>query len=77
MNKFDIRDDRELQKLETVATLVQSAELEKNPLDGKYDFAHYRAVHRFLFAEIYEWAGETRAVNISKKGTSFCPFEQI
>jgi cell filamentation protein len=31
INKFDIRDDKELQKLETVITFVQSAELEKNP----------------------------------------------
>jgi cell filamentation protein len=46
-------------------------------LNGKFNFAHYRAVHRFLFAEIYEWAGEIRVVNISKKGTGFCPFDQI
>ena len=77
INKFDIHDEKELQKLETVITFVQSAELEKKPLNGKFDFTHYKAVHKFLFSEIYDWAGEIRAVNISKKGTFFCLFEQI
>ena len=44
---------------------------------GNFDFAHYKVVHKFLFDEIYEWAGEIRTVNISKKGTFFCPCEQI
>ena len=77
INRFDVRNGSELEKIETVVTFVQSAELEKNPLDGDFDFAHYKAVHKFLFGEIYEWAGEIRAVNISKKGTAFCPHEQI
>jgi cell filamentation protein len=77
INKFDIRDEQELEKIETVVTFIQSAELEKNPLDGKFDFEHYKAVHKFLFGEIYKWAGEVRSVNISKKGTRFCSHEKI
>ena len=32
---------------------------------------HYLAIHRFLFEDIYDWAGELRTVEISKKGTTF------
>ena len=42
-----------------------------------FDFDHYKAIHRFLFSDLYEWAGEVRAVNISKKGTQFTPAENI
>jgi len=33
---------------------------------GDFDLAHLRAIHRHLFQDIYEWAGELRAVEISK-----------
>ena len=42
-----------------------------------FDFAHYKAVHRFLFADLYDWAGQVRTVNISKKGTNFCPAKDV
>ena len=31
-----------------------------------YDAAHVRAIHRHLFQDVFEWAGEFRGVNISK-----------
>ena len=33
--------------------------------------------YRFLFSDLYDWAGEVRTVNISKKGTQFALVEQI
>ena len=42
-----------------------------------FDFEHYKAIHRFLFSDLYDWAGEVRTVNISKKGTQFTPAENI
>lgn len=36
-----------------------------------------KAVHRFLFSDLYEWADEVRSVNISKKGTQFTLAENI
>ncbi len=38
---------------------------------GKFDLKHLRAIHRHLFQDIYEWAGELRLVEISKGGSSF------
>ena len=47
------------------------------PKAENFDFNHYKAIHRFLFSYLYDWAGEVRTVNISKKGTQFTSEEQI
>ena len=38
---------------------------------GHFEFAHLQAIHRHLFQDIYDWAGELRAVEISKDGRQF------
>jgi cell filamentation protein len=43
------------------------------PVKGKLDLRHLRAIHRFIFSDIYEWAGELRTVNIAK-GNQFCNY---
>ena len=46
-------------------------------MEGKFNFAHYCAIHQFLFSVLYDWAGQICTVNSSKKGTFFCPAEKI
>ena len=36
-----------------------------------------RAIHRFIFQDMYSWAGEYRKVNISKSGNSFMAKESF
>ncbi|GAB37526.1 Fic/DOC family protein [Gordonia sputi] len=51
-------------------------ELRENPvLTGprSYDLAHLCAIHRQLFCDVYEWAGEVRTVGLNKGGVAFCP----
>jgi cell filamentation protein len=38
---------------------------------GRFDLAHLRAIHRHLFQDVYEWAGEVRTVEIAKDGHQF------
>lgn len=38
-----------------------------------YDLAHICAIHRQLFRDVYEWAGEVRTVGLQKAGVTFCP----
>ncbi|TCS13670.1 Fic family protein [Caulobacter sp. BK020] len=38
---------------------------------GAFDLAHLRAIHRHLFQDIYDWAGEIRTVEIAKDGHQF------
>jgi cell filamentation protein len=41
------------------------------PLSGAFDVAHLKAIHRYIFQDVFEWAGEFRTVNISKGGHLF------
>jgi len=34
---------------------------------GNFDYEHLKSLHKHLFEEIYDWAGEARIVNIAKK----------
>lgn len=38
---------------------------------GAFDLTHLRAIHRHLFQDIYDWAGELRTVEISKGSQQF------
>lgn len=77
INKFDIRDEEKLNEVESVLASVRYAEWLNAPKADSFDFEHYKAIHHFLFFDLYDWAGQIRTVNISKKGTKFTPSENI
>ena len=77
INKFNIKNEEQLAKIEASITLAKNAELEKNPIKGDFDFEHYKQIHRFLFEDLYDWAGMVRTVDISKKGTNFISADKI
>ena len=77
INKLDIRDEETLYEAETLVTFINASKLEQHPLEGAFDFEHYKATHHFLFSDLYGWAGQIRTVNISKKGTRFTLAENI
>ena len=77
VNKFDIMDEKILSRIETDITFAKSAELEQNPIEGNFDTKHYKAIHKYLFEDLYDWAGTFRTINMSKKGTSFIDHEKL
>ncbi len=77
INKLGIKDDKKLKEFEAAVTLAKASEFEKEPFCSTFDVAHYKAIHKFLFEDIYEWAGEYRTINMSKKGTSFAEADKI
>lgn len=77
INKLGIRDEKQLALVEAGITLMKDSELSEHPIQGNFDFAHYKAIHRFLFEDLYDWAGEIRTVDISKKGTNFIRAKDI
>lgn len=68
VNKFNVRDSEKLGVIESQITLAKISMLHQTPIKGKFDFEHYKAIHRFLFEDLYDWAGTVRKVNMSKKG---------
>lgn len=77
INKLDIQNQADLDAVEGTIVPAKAALWEASPLVESFDFAHYCAIHRFLFEDLYEWAGKPRTVDISKNGTQFCPVAQI
>lgn len=75
-NKLNIHDKDTLSEAERSISLLRMMELEEKPIKGRYDLDHLRAIHRALFGDIFDWAGELRTVDISK-GTMFCKCEYI
>lgn len=71
INKLGIKDENILKQVEGNITFAKWAELETNPISFKFDFDHYKAIHKYLFEDLYNWAGTVRKIDISKKGTNF------
>ena len=75
-NKLGIKDSSELARLEEKISKKKARELfEKGLLDkmeaGK--FSSLRAIHKYLFEDIYDFAGQIRKVNIAKGNFRFAP----
>ena len=77
INKFDIRDEQKLSEAEAAIVFGKLTMLKQDPVQGGFDFEHYKQMHHFLFCDIYDWAGQIRDINLSKKGTDFVSADQI
>lgn len=73
-NKLKLKTQKELDAFEAEITAQRAEE----PLPaGKLTYPHYRAIHKHLFQDVYDWAGRIRTVRISKGGSMFCYPESI
>ncbi len=73
-NKLKLKIQNELEEFEAEITAQRAEE----PLPtGKLTYSHYRAIHKHLFQDVYDWAGKIRTVRISKGGSMFCYPESI
>ncbi|MCT4574099.1 cell filamentation protein Fic, partial [Bacillus thuringiensis] len=59
-NKFGIKDQAELEELEKLITTAKIAELEIKPIPGNFDLDHLKKIHKHIFEDIYEFAGQIR-----------------
>lgn len=71
INKLDIRDEKALADVEASVVYGKISLLEQQPIQGNFDFGHYKRIHQFLFCDLYDWAGQIRTIDLSKKGTAF------
>ena len=77
INKLGLRSQEALDEAEKVAVPLRSMELEQETICEPFTFSFYCGLHQRLFGDIYPWAGQVRAVDLSKKGTSFCPASRV
>ena len=65
-NRLGITDSRVLQIAEYQATAIRIQELDLAPIAGDFGLEHWRAVHKHIFQDVYDWAGKERTLNLSK-----------
>jgi len=70
-NKLGLRTAEELQAAEREITHAALILLKESPVPPSYDLGHLCAIHRGIFGDIYDWAGQLRTVAIAK-GSWFC-----
>lgn len=76
-NKLRIRDKAELKRAEEEFTAVKQLVLLQTPLKGRFTKAHLMRIHRFLFEDVYPFAGHIQRESISKGETMFYPPDLI
>lgn len=67
-NKLGIFDTARLERVERQLVTQRIAE---GVPPGDFDLAHLQAIHRHLFQDVYDWAGQVRTVEIAKDGHQF------
>lgn len=75
-NKLGITSAPELAEAEERISKKKAIELFENGVLDKLEagkFASLKAIHKYLFEDIYNFAGELRTVNISKGNFRFAP----
>jgi len=73
INRAGIRDEAQLAAFERQASGVRAMELQVKPIAPTFTTEHLKAIHRHVFQDVYDWAGQTRTVQISKGTTTFAP----
>ena len=76
-NKLNIKDIKKLQIYEAKITAAKSLKKKKKGITGDFDVKHIKQIHKYLFEDIYPFAGEFRTENIAKGEFRFAQSEYI
>lgn len=77
-NELNILDHDSLEEAELAFTALRYNEYSSNiPSINTFNLTHFKKLHKQLFQDVYEWAGEIRIVDISKGFTQFCTCVRI
>ncbi|ENE6639036.1 Fic family protein [Salmonella enterica] len=76
INKLNIKSQKDLQLAESEYSANRLYQLRTAPIKGNFDLEHLKKIHKYIFQDIYKWAGEIRTVNIEKQD-KFAASEQI
>lgn len=77
VNQFGIMDSGKLSDAERMSSAANAMLLMKEGVTGRFDRQHIQDIHRRIFGDVYEWAGEFRDIQIWKGGTEFVAPEGI
>ena len=72
INKLNIKDFNTLKSAEADFVSARLFELENQSIKGYFDKNHLYEIHKYLFQDLYDFAGMTRDEDIAKGDTKFC-----
>jgi cell filamentation protein len=70
-NLLGITKQTTLEVSESSLSFLRANQLRASPLRGNFDLTHLQAIHKRLFGDVYDWAGQIRTVEIIKGSTHF------
>jgi cell filamentation protein len=73
-NKLGLRSNADLERAEIVAVVIRSRDL---PRIDIYSYEGFKAVHKHLLGDLYEWAGRERRYTTGRGPVSFARPELI
>ncbi len=76
-NKLNLFNQEQLDAFEAECCLARMVELEENPIQGQFDLVHLQRIHKALFQDVYDWAGEIRTVDIMLDQSRFANVQYI
>ncbi|MCR2110007.1 hypothetical protein [Campylobacter upsaliensis] len=59
-NKVNANSLSDLEYKERIITQLAMQELSKNEIKGDFDYNHLKQIHKFIFKDVYTWAGKDR-----------------
>jgi cell filamentation protein len=73
-NSLGLHDAAKLELHIARLSFIRVAELEEKPLTGAFDIRYLRAIQRYIFQDVFAWAGDFREVTTSRtKSFGFPP----
>lgn len=63
-NKLGITDSKELDEAESMISAIKLIDVDE--VKGNFDYKHLMDIHKHIFGDIYDWAGEARIIDIAK-----------
>ena len=76
-NKLNITTEEKLKEYETKMVALKLASIDKADFKRTYDEEHLKAIHKYLFEDVYDFAGQYRLENITKDNFIFSQYQYI
>ena len=78
INKAGIKDAKAFEEYEADVTMIRQYQLENEKVNiGRFSVTHLRNIHKFIFQDVFPFAGKLRVEDIWKGDTFFCKSEFI
>lgn len=62
---YGISDPARLRAAEDLLVSARLIDLLLHPIAGMFDYNHMKAIHQYLFQDVYEWAGQERVAPVA------------